>query len=244
MNPLRANPAPDCPDLATGWTQRSAAALAAWIARGYFSLRVEGLENLPEDEPCILGANHCSHIDTFTIASALGRRASSLVFLAAHDYFSHFRFRGWLLRRLICLLPFRRGSGMAAAKHNLRMLARCRDARRIIVLFPEGTRSPDGAMREFKPGIALFADKLGLRVIPCHIEGAHAALPKGRSIPARTPLRLTLGRPMRLPPGAVDEGASERSERYAQFAADLQRAVVALGDAPADAVTLLGEQLS
>jgi 1-acyl-sn-glycerol-3-phosphate acyltransferase len=227
---MSALPLDQAPNLATGWTQRAAAALARVTARWYFSIRVEGAEHLPAGEPCLLCANHSSHVDTYALAVAAGPRARSLVFLAAHDYFSRFRLRGWLLRRIICLQPFVRGSGMAAAKHNLKTLGACRDAGRIIVLFPEGTRSPDGRMRDFKSGVAMFADKLGVRVIPCHIAGTHAALPKGRSWPRPAPLRVAFGAPMTLAPGSEHESGAARSARYQQFTAQLQIAVQELAN--------------
>lgn len=216
-------------DLAVGWTQRAAVAVARRIARGACALEVRGLEHLPADEPCLLCANHSSHADTFALAAAVGGHARRLVFLAARDYFSRFRYRTWFVRRLICLLPFERGSGLGAAKHNLRVLGACRDAGRIIVLFPEGTRSRDGVMRPFKPGVAMFADRLGLRVVPCRIEGSHAVLPKGRVWPRPHPLRLTFGAPRALPP-AVATGGGDRAVRYARFTAELHETIAGLGE--------------
>jgi long-chain acyl-CoA synthetase len=216
--------------LEVGWTQRIAASVAAWMARTWCALEVRGLEHLPVDEPCLLCANHTSHADTFALAAGVGPAARRLVFLAARDYFSRFRGRSWLLRQLICLLPFERGSGLGAAKHNLRVLGACRDAGRIIVLFPEGTRSPDGVMRAFKPGVAMFADQLDLRVIPCRIEGSHAMLPKGRQLPRVGALRLTFGRPLKLAPAETSETRPERTARYAGFTLEVEHAVAALGE--------------
>ncbi len=216
-------------DLAVGWTQRGAAAIARPLARWGYGLEVHGLANLPAGEPCLLCANHSSHVDTFALATALGVQARRLVFLAARDYFAQFRCRTWLIRRMICLLPFERGSGLGAAKHNLQLLGACRDAGRIIVLFPEGTRSTDGVMRAFKPGVAMFADHLGMRIVPCRIEGAHATLPKGKRWPRASKLRLTLGAPLALPPAETSETSAARTVRYARFTAELQATITGLG---------------
>lgn len=221
------------PELATGWTQAWATAIARQLARRYFTLEVHGVENLPAVEPVILCANHTSHVDTFALACATGAASRRLVFLAARDYFSRFRLRGRLLRRVICLAGFDRGAGIGAAKHNLQLLAACRDAGRIIVLFPEGTRSPDGRMRAFKPGVGMFADKLQLRVVPCRIEGAHAALPKGERWPRRGRLRVSFGTPIAIAHGGADEGGAERAARYEAFAARLAEAVSVLGSSTA-----------
>lgn len=220
-------PAPSAA-LATGWTHRVAGALATVIARAFCSLEVRGREHLPAGEPFLLCANHTSHMDTFALACAAGPHRRRLVFLAARDYFSRFHARTWFSRRLICLIPFERDTGFAAAKYNLRLLGACRDAGRIIVLYPEGTRSPDGSMRDFKPGVAMFADKLGLRVVPCHIEGAHAMLPKGRNLPRPHPLRVTFGVPFPLPPAVPGESGPARAARYAAFATGLHDRVANL----------------
>lgn len=224
-----AAPAAHAADLATGWTQRAAAAFATALARTTCSLDVRGLAHLPADEPFLLCANHTSHADTFALVCAAGPHRHRLVFLAARDYFSRFHVRSWLLRHLICLIPFERGSGMAAAKHNVSLLGASRDAGRIIVLFPEGTRSPDGVMRDFKPGVAMFADKLSLRVVPCHIDGAHAIVAKGKTIPRPHALRVTFGAPLSLPPATdLHETGATRSDRYHTFAAQLRTRVAAL----------------
>jgi 1-acyl-sn-glycerol-3-phosphate acyltransferase len=206
-----------------------AAAIARRLARMACALEVGGMAHLPAAGPCLLCANHSSHADTFALAAALGPAAPRLVFLAAGDYFSRFRLRSWLVRRLICLMPFERGVGMGPAKHNLRVLRTCRDAGRIIVLFPEGTRSLDGVMQPFKPGVAMFADRLALRVVPARIEGSHAMLPKGRKLPRLAPLRVTLGAPLTLPAGPAGEDSGDRVARYARFTLKLEQAIAGLG---------------
>lgn len=215
-----------------GWTQRFATSLARALARAGCGLEVRGREHLPAAEPCLLCANHTSHADTFALACATGPASRRLVFLGARDYFWRFRWRRLLVQRLICLVEFERGSTMAAARANLRTLGACRDDGRIIVLFPEGTRSADGALRPFKSGAAMFADRLGLRIVPCRIDGAHAILPKGRSWPRRHRLRVTFGAPLTIPAGAPGESGAERAERYEAFMRTVGRRVADLGPAP------------
>jgi 1-acyl-sn-glycerol-3-phosphate acyltransferase len=64
------------------------------------------------------------------------------------------------------------------------------------VLFPEGTRTPDGAMGRFKPGIGFLTAGTGFPVVPCYLEGAYRAWPKGKWIPRPRKLRLLIGDPM------------------------------------------------
>lgn len=215
---------------AFGWTQAWATALARVLARWVYDLEVRGLQHVPRDEACLLCANHTSHVDTFALATAAGAASRRLVFLGAQDYFSRFRWRRRLLRRIICLVDFDRAATAAALKRNLAALRHCRDEGRIIVLFPEGTRSFDGQLAPFKAGAALFADRLHVRVVPCRIEGAHAALPKGRWWPRGSRLRVIFGAPLSCPPGPPRETGAERMTRYEEFAAELQQRVVQLGE--------------
>lgn len=216
---------------AFGWTHAAATALARGLARAFFSLEAHGRENLPADEPCLICANHASHIDTFALATAAGAASRRLVFLGAHDYFSRLRWRRQLLERIICLVDFDRRSTAGATRHNLRRLGACRDDRRIVVLFPEGTRSVDGRVTRFKPGAAMFADKLGLKVVPCHIAGAHAALAKGRWLPRPGPLRVAFGPAQSIALAPVNETGPERGRRYEAFMAHIQEQVTRLGAA-------------
>lgn len=233
MSQLPEAPAPSVPLPAYGWTHRAVTAFARVLARRLFSLEVRGSEHLPANEACLLCANHTSHVDTFALATASGAASRRLIFLGAHDYFSRLRWRRWLLLRMICLVEFDRRGTVAAAALNLRSLGACRDDGRIIVLFPEGTRSRDGRMSPFKPGAAMFAERLAMKIVPCRIEGAHDCLPKGRRFPRPRPLRVTFGPARAVPPPPAQETGPQRAARYSAFMADLHRAVAALGASPA-----------
>jgi 1-acyl-sn-glycerol-3-phosphate acyltransferase len=217
-----------------GWTQVAVAATARLLARTLFSIEVQGRENIPAGEPCLLCANHTSHMDTFVLATATVPTSHRLVFLGAHDYFSRFRWRRRLLHRMICMVEFDRRGTVTAAMHNLRALGACRDDQRIVVLFPEGTRSVSGQMGVFKPGAAVFAEKLGLRILPCRIEGTHAALPKGNWFPRLRPLRVIFGAPLSLPGAPENETGAERNARRTAFMNQLRDQVAQLGQ-PANA---------
>src|SRR5436189_92194 len=63
----------------------------------------------------------------------------------------------------------------------------------ILILFPEGTRSRTGRMREFKSGVGAIVAGRDVSVVPCYIEGAHAAWPKGQRLPRPRKIRVLLG---------------------------------------------------
>ena len=82
-----------------------------------------------------------------------------------------------------------------------------------VIVFPEGTRSPDGRLGEMKEGIGLLATSLGVPIVPVHVAGAHAILPKGRALPRRRAgarVRVRFGAPLRFEPGLSIHEATER----------------------------------
>ena len=66
----------------------------------------------------------------------------------------------------------------------------------IYILFPEGTRSRDGSLGRFKPGLGMIVAGAPVPVVPCHLEGAFAASPPGARVPRPLPLRLRIGAPL------------------------------------------------
>ena len=154
-------------------------------------LRVTG--SLP-DGPLVLVANHGSHADTAALLAALpaGRRP---VAAAAAEYWFGIRWRRVLVQSLVAALPVQRGQAGAYAA--------LRDAagpvlRRgeIVIVFPEGTRSEDGRIGEFKPGALRLAADLGVPVVPVALRGSREILPKhGHVCPQ--PVEVRFGQPVR-----------------------------------------------
>ncbi|MGC1374200.1 MAG: lysophospholipid acyltransferase family protein, partial [Candidatus Sulfotelmatobacter sp.] len=99
-------------------------------------------------------------------------------------------------------------------------LAACMDSghqflqqtRGALILYPEGTRSPDGEMRPFKPGAGLFALELGVPIVPAYIEGTHRILPKGKSMPRFGPVTVRFGEALAVAPQPW-RGKSVREQR-------------------------------
>ena len=69
---------------------------------------------------------------------------------------------------------------------------------RILILFPEGTRSESGVLGRFRTGIARLVAGTQTPVVPCHLSGAYEAWPKGALLPRPRSLRLRIGRPRRF----------------------------------------------
>jgi 1-acyl-sn-glycerol-3-phosphate acyltransferase len=142
---------------------------------------------------CVVVANHASHADTAALLAALPPAAVP-VFGAAADYWFDVPVRRFIATSLAGILPVRRsGDGgydalLAAAGPVLR-------AGRTVILYPEGTRSTDGTIREFRSGALRLARDCGVPIVPVAVMGTADVLPKdGRYSPA--PMRVHVGAPL------------------------------------------------
>jgi len=165
--------------------------LGSWWARSIcrvsgVDVTVAGTGQLDHDMPYIFTANHQSQFDIFVLQGFLG-----------------FNFR-WLAKKELFRVPvwgpaMRRAGYIAIDRSHGRQAIRSLDeaATRIaagtsVIIFPEGTRSPDGKLHEFKAGAMLLALKSGVPIVPLAILGTYDILPKGKLLmkPGRVLIRV------------------------------------------------------
>jgi 1-acyl-sn-glycerol-3-phosphate acyltransferase len=161
----------------------------------FFRGEVVGLENLPPRGGFLLAANHASHIDPPMIGCHIWRQ---LAFFARKTLWKPGLATWWL--DIVGTIPVDRDGGqdVGAIKRVLRAL---KDERGVI-LFPEGTRSPDGNLQTAKAGVGFIAIKTQVPVVPVRIFGSYEALGKGGRLRLGTPVTVVFGKPM--PPSAYD----------------------------------------
>ena len=183
--------------------------------------KVEGREWVRDlERPVIFAANHSSHADTSLILHALTDRARErTVVAAAADYWFKRPLLGNIVSLFLNTFPFSRTGGAQAQLHSSSQLLK---SGWNLVLFPEGSRSPDGRIQEFKPGVGHLANETGTPVVPMHIRGAHRVMPKGQKLPLPGPVRVRIGKPM----------APQPAEGSRQFTARVEKAVRALATEP------------
>ena len=173
--------------------------------------QVRGLDNLAgAGGPVIFVANHSSHLDAPLLLCSLppSWRRRTLV-TAAADYFFDAWWRATGTALAFGTVPLDRRATTASSSSTPRELL---DAGWNLLIFPEGTRSQDGQLGDFKSGTARLAMSAGVPVIPIGLRGAFAAMPRGRGWPVagRRRVSVRFGTPLRLRP---DENAKQLTER-------------------------------
>jgi 1-acyl-sn-glycerol-3-phosphate acyltransferase len=214
--PFRPTPAPR--EFPTAWARTpTARALRAAAQAGglkpllhsQLSPRVAGLDVLAELRPPVLFvANHASHLDAPLLLCSLppAWRARTAV-TAAADYFFENWWRAVSTALMFATVPIeRRGGSPSNTPGDLL------DDGWNLVIFPEGTRSTDGARHRFRLGAAHLAIARDLPVVPVGVRGSYAAMPRGRAwpIPGRPAVSVRYGRPLRPTPGEDVRGFTRR----------------------------------
>lgn len=185
------------------WFYHPGARIARWLIGLLGGARVDGVERIPRHGPFILVANHCSQADPPLLGWATGHQVGRVVHFMAKEEMHAWPVIGWLADRSGVFFV-RRGDGDRAAQRvALEFLA----AGKPIGIFPEGTRSRDGRMREGRPGAALLAIRSGAPLLPVGIAGTHRLFPSGSRLPRRSRVTFRIGEPFSLghqPTGRID----------------------------------------
>ncbi|HEY5676884.1 MAG TPA: 1-acyl-sn-glycerol-3-phosphate acyltransferase, partial [Myxococcales bacterium] len=147
---------------------------------GVFDIEVKGQANVPSHAPFLVAANHNSHLDVGLVKIALGDEGKKLASLAARDYFFDNPWKRAWFGNFTNLVPIRRRGSL---KESLQTAVRTLEYGYHLLIFPEGTRSQDGTLQEFKPAIAYLSFAAGADILPVYLEGTHEAMPKGAFVP-------------------------------------------------------------
>jgi 1-acyl-sn-glycerol-3-phosphate acyltransferase len=158
------------------------------FVRLYLGLTREGLEHVPRRGAAILICNHASYMDPILLGSATPRAIHFVVLRWMYDLIL-LRWFYWGMGTI----PVR-GSGQDT--HGIKRAIHALSRGRVVGIFPEGTRSQDGSLRETRPGAAMIAALSGAPVVPVYIDGARESLPVGGRFPAPARIHVRFGPPL------------------------------------------------
>ena len=194
--------------------------LSKIAAHAFFHHRVVHPERMIESGPLILAVNHQSYFDP-PLAGICSKRA--VYFLARKTLFS--------VPILKNLLPFfqvipvdRDGNDRSALKNIIHQLR----ANQAVLLFPEGTRSPDGSLQKARSGIGLIIAKTKAPVLPMRIFGAHEAFPKNAKKINLHPITVVLGEPIYFTESELTPPNGDDRALYQQLTDRVMSAIEAL----------------
>jgi 1-acyl-sn-glycerol-3-phosphate acyltransferase len=185
---------------------------------GFFRGEVVGVENLPKSGPFIVASNHASHLDPPAVGCNIPRQ---LAFFARKSLWNG-KFATWWLNGVGAIPVDRDGtSDVGAMKAVLRTL----QAGKILTLFPEGTRSPDGTLQPPKSGVGMIACRSRVPVVPARIFDSHIAFGRSGKLRLGTPMTIVYGKP--LQPADYDDPKAGK-ERYQLASEKIMAAIAAL----------------
>jgi 1-acyl-sn-glycerol-3-phosphate acyltransferase len=174
-----------------------------------------GLENIPTDGGFMIASNHASHLDPPIVGSLLSRQ---VCFFARKTLWKP-GFATWWLNG-VGTIPVDRdgGTDVTAIKRVLNALKK----EKVIILFPEGTRSPDGQLQSAKPGVGLLACRTGVPVVPARVFGSFQAFGKDGTLRLGTSISVVYGKPVQ--PSEYDDPAAGK-ERYLRASQHIMAAI-------------------
>lgn len=171
----------------------------------WIKLEIKGdFKKLRREQPRLLIiSNHASHLDAVSIAAAVPFAYwLDLYISAAKDYWFTNPLFTFFSKHCLGAIPIdrkdRKGEAIKLCTSLLQRLNRI-----WLILFPEGTRSPDGYIRTFKRGVSVFAERTNTPILFLYLEGNAQLMPKGVFIPRPGKLIVHIG-PVQ-PPASIDE---------------------------------------
>jgi 1-acyl-sn-glycerol-3-phosphate acyltransferase len=176
---------------------------------------VAGMQNLPAAGGYIVAANHASHLDPPIVGLFLPKQVA---FFARKTLWKPGIAAWWL--SAVGTIPVDRdgGTSLDAVKRVLQALA----GGKVVIVFPEGTRSLNGELQPPRPGIGLLACKARLPVVPARVFGSFEAFGRGGRLRLGTPVSVTYG--PALTPEEFDH-PEDGKERYARTAERIMAAI-------------------
>jgi 1-acyl-sn-glycerol-3-phosphate acyltransferase len=181
----------------------------------FFRGEVEGLENLPGSGGYIVAANHASHLDPPIVGLFLPRQVA---FFARKTLWRPGIAAWWL--SAVGTIPVDRDGGTSL--DAIRRVLQALSGGRVVIVFPEGTRSPDGLPQPPRPGVGLIACRAHVPVVPARVFGSFEAFGRGGRLRLGSAVSVSYGAP--LLPSEYDH-PEDGKERYARTAERIMAAI-------------------
>ena len=168
---------------------------------GWLSFRFRVVGAVPRKGGFLVAANHASYLDIPLLGCGMRRRAW---FLGRSDLFpipglkAICQWLGWIPLKAGRFDRDAFGKAVALIKEG-----------KVVVIFPEGSRSLDGRLQSPKPGIGVIVAQTGCSVVPAYLKGTHDVLPSGTTCPRFRPVTVFYGEALTFPRNGKSEDAKQ-----------------------------------
>ncbi|MDI6605721.1 MAG: 1-acyl-sn-glycerol-3-phosphate acyltransferase [Candidatus Omnitrophota bacterium] len=166
--------------------------LFLFIFRVFWLLRIKAKSPLPPKGPYIICPNHASFLDGFVVFASLPLKLALNTYFIGHNYIFEYPLVKWAIK-LARLIPINPNTHLVDAMQAAAYLV---SKGKIVCIFPEGERSINGELAEFKKGIGILLKELDIPALPAYIKGTYQSWPRGVLAPRPHPLKIIFGRPV------------------------------------------------
>ncbi len=197
------------------------ATLLSWLAQFFAGATLRWVDCQPDTCQRVYFANHTSHLDALVLWSSLPRAIRERTRpVAARDYWEKSAFLRHIAASLNALLIDRQG--IKVHQSPVEIMIRAIGSTYSLIVFPEGGRSEDNELGEFKSGLYYVAKKRpDLELVPVYIENLNRVLPRGEYLPVPLLSSITIGPPMWLEAGESKEAFLKRAREAVRRLKDL-----------------------
>ncbi|MFH1641853.1 MAG: lysophospholipid acyltransferase family protein [Nanoarchaeota archaeon] len=170
------------------------------LAKALWIKKVNGLSNIPKDEPFIYASNHGSFIDDLLIPCVIFGHVKKYVHFYCNDkFFKNFFTRKFLeWGRVIPIRVYESPNQKEINKKAFNLALDYLKKNEPVGIFPEGHRTTDGELQKARTGVATLAIKSNVPVVPIGIIGSYKIWPKGKRLPTLNKCIINIGKPMQF----------------------------------------------
>jgi len=171
-----------------------------FLFRIFWFLRIKGSKNLPQEGTYIICPNHASYLDGIFVALGLPFNIYMNTYFVGHQQIFEHPLLFWL-NKFLRFIPIDINTDFTEA---MRAVSYVLKKGKIVCIFPEGMRSIDGKVKEFKKGVGILIKELNIPAVPVYIHNSHRSWPRLSKFPRFYPIKVSFGKPFYPKDSALD----------------------------------------
>jgi len=195
-----------------------------FIFRVCWLLRIEARGHLSQEGPYLICPNHASFLDGLVVFSSLPLKCLMNTFFLGYSAILEHPLLSWAIKSAR-IIPIDPDTNLTEAMQKISFILK---HNKIICIFPEGKRSIDGSIQEFKKGVGILIKELNVPAIPVYIKGSHQSWPRGSLLPRLHPLKIIFGQPFLWKESMKKEAGTAPIDEYEAISQGLREKLIKL----------------